>query len=600
MTNYTILKLLRSESNKKADEMRFTPMHDLSPMLTTKCEISTEDASELIEFGVEPEIIPMGIGKCEASITGTFAKISHGDLVPASHVIPMTDLAPEIRNFYDSIRLFDNINNEDVQYAVQLSQNNNGGTTELGNGIWKIKKFTWDRKAQELGVYRFNMTLSYHWVNKLEQEITKGNTGSTKDQYCNFVIAVYDPTKPDDGWTENVIVQRMKIHKSLQVKSTAEFDMYVRVQNDLVIKIYKIGCKDVIFYGLTYKCEISSDGMFRVSCKEIMDLLFRNVVADPEGGFLSFLNPRVVIPAVYNGDDKRICDLLKDMLSIYYKPKNGFEFWKPGTGVDRTKCDKNPDGLGASVYLPGRDPVSLNSETGVKITTQVMSGMSIGTGITKFLYHQCGFYTWVNYETGFFEYGFLRDPITINISKEVIIKTTLMDSNQEDTSIDGVIVFEPNAEYAGYDGEIGPDKHIAIYQLNNSQNDLSLEAIAHRILTYNKIANKNSYKVVFPAGTIRFKEGDYFKGLGDQTLPRSESMEWREGNEANPLEDPSDSAWQIKEVTITNTETTVYVGTSYYSILDLYKTSLSRQRGGVPIPTKRNTVKCKEFVISGG
>lgn len=583
MVAATVFTLMRSERSTTGD-IRFSSVNDLTPILMASCEISTEAAAELIEFGKEPEIIPMGISECTATISGTFGYFRNGVFIgSASNIFDSSHLAPEITSFYNTIRLFDKINEEDVLYAVKLSPNNMGGTRELSYGIWKIKKFNWDRTSKEMGKYKFNMTLSYFWENKQEQKICKVDTGANVIQSCDFEMAKYS----DGSWVENIEIQNVVIKKSLHTKATAVFDHTEKLDKDTTIKIHLRKASVVenknIFYGLVTDCDISSNGLYTIRCIGIRDLLNRNVCANPEGGIFAFLSPRVVISTPYNGDDKTIGQITKELLSVYYKPHKNFSFWKPGNGYcTAKKDDKN---LEESPYLPGREPKD-DGTKGVKLSTQVLSSMSVGTALTNFLYHQCGFYTWIDYDTGFFGYGFLRNKLHLDITKEIILQSRVVSDTSEKTKPDGIIVWDSSAEYLGYDGDIGPDKHVLVYMMDDTKNDISLGSIAHRIMELNSIENQNSYEVDFPAGTVRFKEGDYFDGLGDQTLPRDEAMDWRGGEDADPLSIPSDSVWQIKELTITNKKTTVRVGTSFYSVLDIYKSSLRKMDNGVPMPTK--------------
>lgn len=592
MVAATVFTLMRSERSTAGD-IRFSSMDDLTPILMTSCEISTEAAAELIEFGKEPEIIPMGINECIATISGTFGYFRNGTFIgSASNIFESSHLAPEIRLFYDTIKLFDKISEEDVLYAVKISSKNMEGTKELSNGIWKIKKFVWDRKAKDMGKYRFNMTLSYFWENKQEQKICKVDTGSNVPQSCDFEMAKYS----GGSWTEHIEIQNVTIKKSLHTKATAVFDHTEKLEKDTALKIHLRKASVVtnmnIFYGLVTDCDISSNGLYTIRCIGIRDLLNRNVCANPDGGIFAFLSPRVVLPTPYNGKDMKIGQIVKELLSVYYKPHANFSFWKPGNGYCTAK--NGSTNLEESEYLPGREPVEGGS-AGVKLSTQVLSSMSVGTALTNFLYHQCGFYTWIDYDTGYFGYGFIRNKLHLDITKEIILQSRVVGDTLENTKPDGVIVWDSSAEYLGYDGDIGPDKHVLVYMMDDTKNDIALGSIAHRIMELNSIENQNSYEVDFPAGTVRFKEGDYFDGLGDQTLPRDEAMDWRGGEDADPLFMPDDSVWQIKELTITNKKTTVRIGSSFYSVLDIYKSSLRKMDNGVPMPTKQVQIYTEEI-----
>jgi len=587
--SYTVFTLLRSDVNKSTGEITWSRLFELTPANITNVTIKTESYDELIEHSGEPEIIPYGVGSCVASVTGTFFDPLTGK---GSFIQPTTNLSLEVTNFDDTIKLFDeDIDNENVIYAIRLGKQNQGGCRELEEGIWKIKKFKWDRTAKEMGKYRFNMDLAYFWADPSEQQLYSSTTGSKKVQDVRFQIDIYET---DNGQlpATGVNIFDVEIHKSLFVKNTARFSCDSNIfKNSYIIVKLANAIKDsekYIFIGIVTECEPNKDsGTYFVTCKEICELLYRGVCVDPAGGWLAFLNPRVVIPTPVNGYDYKICDMLAQMLLGYYDAKEGYEYFKPGLGIDRS-------GLGQEVTLPGRP--------NTKISTQVLSGVSVGKGITDFMYLQCGFYIWYDYENkGALEYGFIRDRIHLDLTKEYIEKTVLKTSEEDEYVPDGVMVCDTTG-IVGTAGECGKGKNIIVYSYNDTKIDTSLGAIAAGILEMNQFIGKQSYVVTFPAGTVRFKEGDYFSGLGDQTMSikgNEVNMEWRSGDDADPLAKPDDSSWQIKELTITEKGTDVVVGPSYYSVLDIYKSTLSKTTSGIPAPTEDHVEELNEVIIGG-
>jgi hypothetical protein len=578
---YTIFTLLRSETDSTTGDIRFTTVGDLTPANVTDCTIETEDSSELIEVGNEPEIIPMGIGGCTATVSGTFFNPLKN--VSASNVFDTANLAKEIKQFYDQLKLYDKISDKEVQYALRISPANKGGTRELEGGIWKIKRIMMDRSLKDGGKYKFNMQLSYFWEDKSEQMLYVSGTGTAVRQTCAFKVKIIGTGNGQSNAEYEIF--STKIVRSLHVLNNARFDCEHKILKDSVVKIRLRGSADNnsanIFWGVVDECESNPrDGAYTIRCKEIGDLLYRNIVGDPLANLVAgsdlFKNLRVIIPNKKGIDDISIQEMVQAMLNTYYKAQAKYA-WSPGTGV----CRAPP--LGGHTTLPGRDDI--------QIGTQVISGSSVGTALTNFLYHECGFYTWYNYENGKFEYGFIRDKITLDLSKEIILKSSMIDDNQEDVKPDYVVVWDPDVKYKAIYGTYGIDKQGIQYVLRDAREFTSASALAKKIYDYCNLPNKSSYNVEFPAGTTRFKEGDYFSGLGDQTLSGGENMEWRGGTDANPMEEPGDSVWHIKEIIISEEGTTVEVGTSFYSVLDIYKDSLSRRRDGIPAPTTTSTQK---------
>lgn len=223
-----------------------------------------------------------------------------------------------------------------------------------------------------------------------------------------------------------------------------------------------------------------------------------------------------------------------------------------------------------------------------------MSGNTIGKVLSQFVESTCGMYSWFNEKnSSAFEYGFYRDAITIEPAITYIRATEkISDDNTFNYSPDVVVVWNSDAsekkqfpevlEFASF-----PTGMITVMHFKWSSNLATgqLQSFAQRIYEDSMI-RKPSYKVVFPPGVVKFKEGDYFTGLGDHTI--QEPMEWMHGvATASVFTKVDDWLWQIKNVIITNETTEVTVGSTYRSIFDIFKNTLSTVDG---IPSVTETI----------
>jgi hypothetical protein len=377
--------------------------------------------------------------------------------------------------------------------------------------------------------------------------------------------------------------------------NTATFDSIIPYIKDDFVRIgIKGSDKSIdnnIFVGYVTDCNPGNDGVYSVECIEQSDLLYRSIAIAP--GDLIF-RPRIIIRTPDgNNSDYTIGRMVTAILSYFV----GKTDWTPGTGISRSRTlDSNSSVVDVSglTTVPGMDDI--------KIDTQVLSGISVGKALTAFLCSQCGLYVWYDYRNaGLLEYGFMRDKITIDPTTEVIEHNYLVSSGTEDHNIEGVVIVNVDGSHIGTAGLVTAGSNIVMYQLASDKLDTTLDMMAAKILEYNTGSNTRTYKLTFPAGTVRFREGDWFDGIGDATVSGGETawMEYKSGEDFDPINDSADSVWQIKEMTITNTGTEVIVGSSFYSILDVYKDKITKVRDGIPAPVDSYTVSTKEIIVGG-
>ena len=223
----------------------------------------------------------------------------------------------------------------------------------------------------------------------------------------------------------------------------------------------------------------------------------------------------------------------------------------PGYGVDK-------GGVGSSTTLPG---------TTTRLPSQILSSMTVGKALDNLLNQQCGLYTWFDNLTGYLEYGFFRNSVTIDPSTEYIVYTKQETTNTEDYNADCVILMDSSGQTPVRYPSGTSEGQFVMYRFNSDLNDEQLSTIARRLF-YDLNQNRDTFRVRFPPGVTKFRDGDVFTGLGDATsYPK---MPYKGGTDLDPAEDPSNSVWMIKEMIITEEYTECIVGTSYFSIFDIY------------------------------
>lgn len=622
----TVFTLRIGDKNAKTAEIVYNPIAYLTPANITQVEIESEANDEVVEFGEEPEIIPLGMKGCSAMVVGTFSDAEpdlsknrgNARITPVVRTAHEAGLCPECL-LEDTVTLFDKVSGKEKTFAVTLDTGHNkGGCRELQGGIWRIDKFSWDRKAKEMGIYRFSMTLGYVWVTKEEQMIFAPGTGDKVPTTSMFEIDVSPGGNNGQVAVTALEIKNPIISKSLMKLNTLTFKHKDYIKADSIVALHKRGAENVpgnpdryIFYGVVTSSEQDKNAECSITCNEIAEILYRGVATQPSD-WINFLLLKIIMrnPKA-NGLFYKIKEMLMELILTYYTCPAGFTY-HPGTGVDRTPAAG--DGLKAgdreNLPGPGREKV--------KLGTQTFSCLSVGKCINQLLYKECGLYIWYDYRNektvgtklnpiisrGTLEYGFVRDKLKLDISKEIIVSNQVKNSPNDDFKPDGVIVWSADGEYFGYAGDVGNGKNILVYTYNDSRSDLAYAAIAHSILEMNTLLDTRTYLMKFPPGTVRFREGDYFDGIGDSTVARSgatldANMVYRKGDDLDPFADPGDTVWQIKEITIREDYTEVLVGPSYYSITDLYRDTLNRTKDGVPMPIDTVTLNFAKKQIGG-
>lgn len=552
-SDYLVQFRTLSEVSHSTGASTWAPIHLLPPCYISEVSITTTAAYEKQEVTEKPMIIPMGIQSCVCQISGTFESET---LVQTGQEISNEDI------------LNTTANNGTSRIAIEVVLNLNK-YPEL-SGKWAITAFTWDRNAKELGRYTFQMELSYIWSNPAETQLYHKSTGTSIPSKISFIC---------DSDAGQLNIFDVKIHESLNDINTALFStLNQKLEKNSFVQIFLTNGTTSIFSGYVINVSDGRDGVYKHECVELGKCLYDIPVVNTKGGLFK---PRAVIHNPISGKGYLKIQEYVSLILSFYESHPKFSFYQPGSGVCRARS------LSGSTEIPGQP---------AKLPPVLLSGTYIGKALDDFLENICGFHVWFDRQSGRVEYGFIRDKIVINPKNEIILSTVKMnDTNALDYIPDRVFVWSNDGvEWGCYPrSQLASGKHTQMsFKLSTNAFTGGLDAFAKKIYDDAHVTT-DIFRVTFPPGTIRFKEGDYFDGLGDQTV--SYPMEYKYGDDADPLTNPRDSVWKITDVIITEKGTDVIVGPSYYSVFDIYRTSLSPV-STVPAVTETITDESNNYV----
>lgn len=528
--------------------------------------VSVQTAAErlLIKEGKEPKIIPFGVkgdkGRV-ATLTCTFKgrSMNSGTSMGAD---PYLDVLQKSAT-------------GELGYALRVVLVGTGlnPLPELGTGKWQIEQFSWDRQARQLGQWRFNIQLGYLWETPNELQLFD------KDASWQFTDNVKFSAHVGIGggsFSKDEIINNVKINTTVQQLNRATFTTLTQKYNkgDIIHIYCETEPTNACFFGIVNdEPRKNSNLTFTYDCIEIGVLLDRVMCAKQGTGLFK---PRTKIPNPYKGDYLKLKTMIAIIMKFY--ADKALLSYNPLYGEDRTTTK-----VGNDPYIPGKT---------IYLPPQVLSGNTVYKALNRLVEDQCGMYTWFDNNNGKLEYGFLRNQVTIDPTKDVIRTSEEASGYTEDFVPDNVQVVDNVGNPQCYPNPSVSGSTIQ-YRYNSDLNDQMMSEMAERIYKDLHIDDRKTYKVKFPAGTVKFKDGDVFTGLGDSTI--SPAMPYKDNVDYDPLTDPSDAVWQIKEMTITNEYTEVLVGPSYFSVFDLYKSALQKVTE-IPAPTESKEVETNEVV----
>ena len=530
--------------------------------LLESVSVTTDAKIMVVEELTDPYIMPQGCEKRTARISGVF----ENSLEFNASLDPTLDVIGKYPN---------SLTEPGIMHSRAISVlEGTDLVPELGTSKWRIISFIWDRQANKLGQYHFTMELGYIWEVENEIHLFADDVGTIRNNDVKFYVMKADHRY--NFGTFKYYIYDVTVRTTCQELNTAKFSSMVSFTEEDIIKIYCSTYSDKpVFYGLVKEVKQAQNGTFVINCIEIGELLYRKQCAKVGAGLFK---TRIKIPNPYKISTYLTIEQITKLIMTFYhtgKIKN----YDPGWGVC-TSAD-----VGASQYLPGKD---------IYLPPQMLSGMSVGKALDTFIINQCGMNIWYDSASGRMEYGFVRNAISLDSKKEFIESTEKMNSSTHDFKADYVVLWNnTSTQRKTYPPDPAVTDTGIQYKIGSDLLDQALEAFAERIYR-DMQQSRDMYRVRFQAGTARFQDGDFFTGLGDETTKHP--MPYRTGSDSNPTEDPGDSVWQIKEMIITDKYTEVIVGSSYFSVFDLYKDALKRI-DGVPTPTEEKEQESYETAI---
>lgn len=552
--NFCIIQFMKEIKNSTTGKSKWISAGYTERVHIEDVGVSTVSLIETVNHGFDPTIMPFGVKERTATLTGSLYNI-YGS---GSNVNIYTNPV------YESVT---NSSISTLSHGIKISSDN---VPELGSAIWRIDTFSWDRRAQQLGAWKFTMTLSYVWdptVNEIK--LYADDIGENIPQNAKFVVQ--EATSGSSAYE----IFSTKIKTTLLDLNQASFESFIDIlDKDDIIRIYSQADPDTpLFYGIVSGVKTSSSGTYQYDCIEIGSLLYRKPCAKLTGGLFK---PRIRIPNPYEKKDLKLSQMVGTILGFYTNQGKILNY-NPGYGVDK-------GGVGSSTTLPG---------TTTRLPSQILSSMTVGKALDNLLNQQCGLYTWFDNLTGYLEYGFFRNSVTIDPSTEYIVYTKQETTNTEDYNADCVILMDSSGQTPVRYPSGTSEGQFVMYRFNSDLNDEQLSTIARRLF-YDLNQNRDTFRVRFPPGVTKFRDGDVFTGLGDATsYPK---MPYKGGTDPDPAEDPSNSVWMIKEMIITEEYTECIVGTSYFSIFDIYRKALTKM-DGAPAPTDTKDIETNAVAI---
>lgn len=543
-------KFLKEMKDQSTGKSTWIPIATSPAINAEEVSVTTQAEKQIIADGTEPKIIPYGVkgeGGRVAQFTGTFQGKSMDPLVMDEYFDVLQD-DPKLLGYGITTTGY---NADNILPELGIS----------GRSKWRIDQFSWDRQARLMGQWRFNITLGYIWEDPTELRLYSSGIGTNQPTNVKFRVTKGYTASNYDAGTE---VFGVKVETLVEDLNRAKFKTITQEYNkEDVIHIYcETDRSNAVFFGVITDIQKNSDGTVLYNCTEVGTLLQRIPCAKITPGLFK---PKIKIPNPYKkGEYYKLNQMIGIIMKIYADASTGFS---PGYGIDKT------NNWGSKEVIPGTDQ---------KLPPQLLSGMNILSALDNLVIKQCGMHTWFDNNNGKLEYGYLRNQITIDPTKEYIKNTVKETSQSTDFKAQYVILFDNEGYYARSTSGDVTGMTYAAFKIDTKHGDLQLRQMAEKI-HHDIQLNNDMFSVTFPAGTVRFRDGDVFYGLGDATV--DPQMDWRGDVDHNPLKDPGDTVWQIKKMTITDESTVCLVGASFYSVFDIYRNSL-KQISEAPVMTE--------------
>lgn len=552
-------------------------------MLIEEVSVSTAGKFQIIPYGKDPEIIPYGVNDEKGRVALLSGVFLVGPVGNQNSLTKPTNIDGAIDVLQDSaVPLGLGLTLKDATSYAELP--------ELGApnvGRWQINSFQWDRAAIKRGQWKFQMELGYIWNPALnELKLYENNIGTNTTDNVKFSVCKVASGSP--SYSAGTPIYNTTISTTIIDLNRAEFSMTgeTLAKGDIIKVFCETQKNNAVFFGVVTEMKRSSQNLVEYICVEVGTLLQRVPCAKIGPGLFK---PKIKIKNPESpGNYYTLQTMVATIMRIYQDNTISSGTFTPGLGTDKSGK------WGALTIIPG---TGTNNENGEKIPPQLLSGMNVFKALSTLLEDQCGLHFWFHNDTGALEYGFVRNKNgkTIAPATEYIVNSSRIESNSDEYTAGYVVVFNSEGYYARFPTTIPTDNPSYVsYIVSSSLNDMQLRNMARRIYNDGKF-DRDVFKVTFPAGTVKFLDGDVFTGLGDATV--NPPMLYRGPFDKDVLTDPGDSVWQIKEMTITEKSTVCIVGASFYSVFDIYRNKL-KKCSEAPVMTESKDVTTNSRVIT--
>lgn len=546
-------QIFKEKKDKTTGKSTFNDVvASIGPINIEEVSVTTQAEKQIVKEGNQPTIIPYGVKGQDGRVAQIVGTIKGKSM----------EYQQNIDSYFDVLQA-----NETLGYALSIDAGNSE-IPELGpkTARWGIKQFVWDRQAKLLGQWKFNITLNYIWDSAINEiQLYAKNTDFEIPDNVKFRAL---KGIANGGYNSGQEIINPKIKTSIHQLNTATFSTKTKAfDKGDVIHIYcETDPSNAVFFGIIRETPSNSNMYYTYDCIEIGALLDRVQCSKVGPGLFK---PRMKIPNPYKGKNLKLEQFVALILNFY--KESMLEGYDPKYGKDMTSK------WGKEEFMP-YDPTVSSKQV---IPAQVLSGMTVFKALIRLLEDQCGMYIWFDNNNGALEYGFLRNKFTIDPTRDIIRTSSLAISNSEDYTPNNVILYNSTGDWVVYPNPPVNGTFIS-YQYNSTLNNIMMDSMAKKIHK-DLQSDRTTYKVVFPAGRVKFRDGDVFTGLGDSTI--SPVMPYRDDTDYDPLTDTNDTVWQIKDMTITTDYTEILVGPSYFSVFDLFKSTL-KIVPEAPIPTE--------------
>ncbi|HOJ95690.1 MAG TPA: hypothetical protein PK024_02475 [Methanospirillum sp.] len=349
--------------------------------------------------------------------------------------------------------------------------------------------------------------------------------------------------------------------------------------NNQELKFFKV--------GIVKTCEQKTNSnLYRIQINDILEFLTHiRLTSEIKGIFRS--GNMIRNPDQTTRQYRTLSEILDIILKKWCKDlQSDAEIYDPYVTLIPTEAVDKSNTWGTSVFIPN---------TQNYYPTLMFSDISVIDACKKVICDTANLTMWIDIDLTKtspvkLEYGYTRDPIVFE-PKEFFVENKVIDPSLVGPPVQAIKLLSNNDEIFGYADIYNNDiknsfemsstvRTIAIYRVDGNFSQQELNALSARMLYERNHQENTGYQLTFPEVIPRFKEGDYFDGLGDSTI--DPPMNYKSGNDVDPATDPRDSVWKITEIEVKNNTMYVTVNSTYKTIFEMFQSKIQEVKSSNP------------------